>query len=276
VEEIQSRLRAVVKTILFITYVICFLLTGYAIHFSTRDQNSRRRRFMANTKFFANLANKSFDIKVEAKNKPAEDEKCLLVGNHMGFLDLLAVYSSTPSLFVTSEEMHEAPVLGLITEMAGCIYVERRNRAKTVSEMRGLAEALRQGFRIVLYPEATSTNGEQVLPFKRTLMMAASEADVPIQPFVVNFKEINGDPFIMKWRDHVCWYGDMTFAPSMWKSFTLKSLTIEVEYLEKVYPKKDEDRAVLADRVRDMIVAKFIPVDKTAIEAVAVLEADLI
>ncbi len=261
-EEIQAGLRAVVKTFLFIVYVISFLIIGYVIHIVTRNESSRRRRFMANAAFFTDLANKSFNIRVIAKNKPPADEKCMLVGNHMGFLDLLAVYALTPSLFVTSEEMHETPVLGLITEMAGCVYVERRNRSKTVGEMRKLADALREGFRIVLYPEATSHNGEEILPFKRTLMMAASEAGVPIQPFVVNFTDINGEPFIMKWRDHVCWYGDMTFAEGMWKSLSLKTLTIEVEYLEKVYPKPDEDRGELADRVRDMIVAKFVPVKK--------------
>lgn len=261
-EKIQARLRATVRTFLFALYVICFLILGYVIHLVTKDKNLRRRRFMKSTSFFAQLGAKTFGIRVEAKNKPQDGEKCLLVGNHMGFLDILALYSLTPSLFVTSEEMHETPVLGLITEMAGCIYVERRNRSKTVGEMRKIASALGDGFRVVLYPEATSHNGEEILPFKRTLLMAASEAGVPIQPFVVNFEEINGEEFNLKWRDHVCWYGDMSFAPSMWKSLSLKSLTFEIEYLDKVYPKANEERGALADRVRDMIVAKFRPVRK--------------
>jgi 1-acyl-sn-glycerol-3-phosphate acyltransferase len=216
-----------------------------------------------------------FNIHVEVKNKPAADEVFLLVSNHMGFLDILALASILPNLFVTSREMRETPVLGLLTEMAGCMYVERRSRLKTVEEMKSVAKALNQGFRVVLYPEATSTNGEQVLPFKRTLMMAAAEAHVPIQPAVINFKEINGEAFTLKWRDHVCWYGEMGFGESAWRAMTLRSLTIQVEFLEKIYPTPTDDRAAVADKAHDMIAAKFRPVimDPTGIPA-SVSEAD--
>lgn len=203
---------------------------------------------------------KIFGVKVQAINKPPDDEIFLLVSNHMGFLDILALASVMPSLFITSREMRETPVLGLLTEMAGCMYVERRNRMKTLDEMKTVARTLNQGFRVVLYPEATSTNGEAVLPFKRTLMMAAAHAGVPIQPVVINFEEINGEKFTLKWRDHVCWYGEMGFGGAAWRAMTLKSLTIRLEYLEKIHPTVNDDRGVIADRAHDMIAAKFHPV----------------
>lgn len=160
--------------------------------------------------------------------------------------------------------MRETPVLGLITEMAGCIYVERRSRSNILKELGEMIDYLRKGFRVVLYPEATSTNGEGVFPFKRTLMTAAAHAGVPIIPYVFNFREINGEPgFQLKYRDSVCWYGDISFVQAIWNAFSLKSLVCEVEFLSPVYTKTDDDRAVVADAVREMIVAKFNPVDKT-------------
>lgn len=193
-------------------------------------------------------------------NKPKDGEKFLLVSNHMGFMDILLMFSICPMLFVTSNEMRETPFLGLLTEMAGCMYVERRSRTKILEEMKSMVEALRDGFRIVLYPEATSTNGEQVLPFKRTLMMAASQAGVPIQPAVINFREVNGDEFNLKWRDHLCWYGDISFATSLWKALTLKSLKAEIEFLEQIQTTPEDDRGLIADKAHAMIAAKFIPV----------------
>lgn len=198
------------------------------------------------------------------KNPPPEDQPGLVVGNHLGFIDILATASIRPNLFVTSREMRETPVLGLITELAGCIYVERRSRANIRGELGEMIDYLKKGFRIVLYPEATSTNGEQVLPFKRTLMTAAAHAEVPILPYVFNFREINGEPgFQLKYRDHVCWYGDISFFTAIWRSFGLKSLVCEVEFLSPVYTKTDDDRATVADAVREMIVAKFDPVQAT-------------
>lgn len=178
----------------------------------------------------------------------------------MGFVDILMLASCYPMLFVTSFEMKETPFLGLLTELGGCIYVERRSRINILNEMGSIVESLQNGFKVTLYPEATSTNGEQVLPFKRTLMMAAGHAGVAIQPVVVNFHRINDEPFTMKWRDHVCWYGDIPFVTSMWKSATLKSVKAEIEFLEQIFPTPADDRSQLASKVHALVSTKFRPV----------------
>lgn len=178
----------------------------------------------------------------------------------MGFLDILILASTKSLVFITSNEMKETPFLGLLTEMGGCIFVERRSRTKILDEMQGIVDVLKKGFCVVLYPEATSTNGEKVWPFKRTLMMAAAHAAVPIQPVVINYRKINGDDFTLKWRDHVCWYGDIPFATSMWKTLTLRSVKAEIEYLEKIYSSPEDDRGLIADRAHALIAAKFVPV----------------
>ena len=89
--------------------------------------------------------------------------------------------------------------------------------------------------------------------------MSAAHANVPIQPVVINYREINGEPFSLKNRDHVCWYGDMTFVTSMWKSMIVKSVTAEIEFLEKIYPTLEDDRGVIAEKAHALISAKFVP-----------------
>lgn len=267
-EEVQASIRGVVRLFLFALVVIVFLTIAFVIHLVTRDEVKRRRRFTYSGNLHARACIGIFGINTRYINKPKDDEKFLLVSNHMGFIDIMSTFASMPIVFVTSKEMRETPFLGLLTEMSGCMYVERRSRSQIVNELKTIADALKKGFRVVLYPEATSTNGEQVLPFKRTLMMAAAHAGVPIQPIVVNFREINGELFTLKYRDKVCWYGDMGFMTALWGSFTLKSLTVEIEFLEKIYPTLDDDRGVIADRAHDMIAAKFVPV-RTETEAAA-------
>ncbi|WP_291515665.1 lysophospholipid acyltransferase family protein [Bdellovibrio sp. ArHS] len=216
------------------------------------------------------------NLHLVVKNKPAESEKFLLVSNHMGFIDIMMLASCTPMLFVTSVEMRETPFLGLLTELGGCIYVERRSRTRILDEMKNIVETLRKGFRVVLYPEATSTNGERVLPFKKTLMMAAAHAGVPIQPVVINFRNINGEDFTLKWRDHVCWYGDIPFATAMWRAATLKSVTGEIEFLEQIVSTPEDDRGVIADKAHSLIASKFVPVKGLPVEeqSPAEMEAD--
>jgi 1-acyl-sn-glycerol-3-phosphate acyltransferase len=197
---------------------------------------------------------------VTVKNPPAANKVGLIVGNHLGFIDILAVASVRPNLFITSKEMHETPVLGLITEFGGCVYVERRSRFNIIKELEDMVEYLRSGFSVVLYPEATSHNGEEVLPFKRTLLTAAAYAGVPILPYVFNFRSINGEPFTIKYRDSVCYYGDIPFYISLWRTYQLKYVECEIEFLPEVHITPEDNRAQMANRLHKMISDKFVTV----------------
>lgn len=219
---------------------------------------------------------KGLNLELRVVNLPLPGQKFLVVSNHMGFVDILMLASCLPTVFVTSNEMRETPFLGVLTEMGGCVYVERRSRTKILEEMNSIVKVLQQGFRVTLYPEATSTNGERVLPFKKTLLMAAAQAGVPIQPVVVNFRKINGEDFTLKWRDHVCWYGDIPFITAMWKTLTLKSVVADVEFLEQVPVDLTEDRGVVAEKIHHMISTRFEPVKglPPEVEPPIVMEAD--
>lgn len=274
-EEFQSVLRGVYRFILFVLVILSFLAWSYLCHTFIRNPEKRLKSFSKNTQFFSGLIVKGMNQKLRVINKPSGKDRFLLISNHMGFVDIIGLASCFPMLFVTSNEMRETPFLGLLTELGGCIYVERRSRTKILDEMKNIVEALKKGFHVVLYPEATSTNGEKVLPFKKTLMMAAAHAGVPIQPVVINFREINGDEFTVKWRDHVCWYGDIPFITSLWKTMTLKSLSTEIEFLEQITVAPDEDRGVIADKAHTMISAKFVPVKELPEEAQAPVELEV-
>lgn len=265
-EKLGPQLRGLIRLVAVSILMLSFLIWSYACHFVFRDPARRRKAFSANTKFFSGLFLKILSVNLNIHNMPQADQKFLLVSNHLGFLDILMICSTMPTLFVTSIEMKETPFLGMLTEMGGCIYVERRSRTKILEELGSIVEVLKQGFRVTLYPEATSTNGEQVLPFKKTLLMAASQAGVPIQPIVVNFRKINGEGFTTKWRDHVCWYGDTPFISAGWRTLTLKSVEAEIEFLELVWAQPEDDRALVASRVHALISQKYVPVKGDSME----------
>lgn len=261
-EAIQETIRGIFRLIVFLVYLFFYLTLSYCIYILSRDPDTRKRRISRHGMWWCRLACKSFGIEVRVKNQPPANTKGLVVGNHMGFIDIIACASVMPNLFVTSREMRETPVLGLMTEMGGCIYVERRSRKNILGELGEMISYLKKGFRVTLYPEATSHNGEEILPFKRTLLTAAAHAGVPIIPYVFNYVEVNGEPFTMKYRDRLCWWGDISFATSLWGMGTLKKVVCEIEYLPEVWTTPDEDRADVADKIRQMIVDKFIPVKK--------------
>lgn len=261
-EKIVLLFRVPFRIFLFLAVAAVYFVSAFWIYFTVKGENIRRRRFSDNAAKYTKLICHLYNIKIEVHNFPQGNEAGLIVGNHMGFIDILVMHSLTKALFITSQEMRATPLLGPITEMAGCMYVERRNKSNIMGELRNIVNTLNDGFRVTLYPEATSHNGEEILPFKRTLISSAAMAGKPIFPYCFNFKSINGEPFTMKYRDHVCWYGDMGFFPSFVRSVSLKEVVTEVIFLDPYYPKPEDDRGEVADEVRRRIVEKFKPVGK--------------
>lgn len=181
----------------------------------------------------------------------------LYVGNHLSYLDVLVICSVRPSCFVTSVEVRDTPGLGLICRMAGCLFVERRNKLKLRDEVIEISEGLRAGLNVAIFPEATSTNGEQILRFRRPLYIAAIEACMPVVPFCLNYSHVGLKPIDQDTRDKVFWYGDMDFIPHLWALAGSGGVKVDLHFLKPIYPRPDAEPGDLAQRSQAQVEAVF-------------------
>lgn len=258
-QNLRPKLRAIKRFLFFFLVLIYFFARASVLYLSTSNPVKRRRRLIENTTHIGHILMRSFDVTVISTNVPPEEEKSLLVGNHIGFIDIVCLQACASSVFITSLEMKNTPVLGQITQLGGCTYVNRKSRISIQNELQDLVQTLKEGFKVVLYAESVASNGEQVLPFKKTLMTAAGKAGVPIRPFVFNFISVDGGPVKYKHRDSLCWYKDEGFDKIMWRTLQLEKITVEIEFLPLVHVKEDEDRGDLAMRVHGMVSARYKP-----------------
>lgn len=240
--------------------VIRYLLKALIIHIGTTDSHRRRKRFAENVSQSCARALGALNITSVVGNAPNNTRRFLIVCNHLGYLEIFAMAASVPTLFVTSVEMKETPFLGLLTEMAGCMYVERRSRQNIHNEIKEIEAALNDGFNVVIFPEGRSTNGERVHPFKKSLLMACAESEANILPAVVNFISVNGEPMQHKFRDWVCWYDDMPFFTSVWQASQISSCVLKLDFLEEVHVSGGSDHRDVAHRAQSQIEAKYIPI----------------
>ena len=190
------------------------------------------------------------------------NEGALFVGNHLSYMDVLVIHSVLPACFVTSREVRETPVLGLVCRLAGCLFVERRSRASLLNEVGEIAAGLSEGLRVAIFPESTSTNGEQILPFKRPLFLAAIQSKRPVVPFCLNYVEVGGRPINKKTRDTVFWYGDMGFAGHLWALAGNGGSLAEIIFIDPIAPTlyETESASSLALQSRAAIERVFKPV----------------
>lgn len=251
--------RAAYRFVYFLAVLYVYFFTAIGLSFSTLNPIKRRKRLFDNAQFYARYIASAFNIKVICKNPISPLENSLVVGNHIGFIDMVSLETVSACVFITSLEMKYTPILGRICDLGGCTYVAMKNRVAIQDELKSVSQALQDGFRVVLYAESVASNGEQVLPFKKTLLMSAGFANRPIRPFVFNFREVNGGPVLYSHRDSLCWYGDETFFLAFWRSLKLDSVTCEIEFLPLLHVKAEDDRNQIAEYLHQIISEKYVP-----------------
>lgn len=202
-----------------------------------RDRDDQRRFYIENISRWGSKALKAMGFEIEVVGLEKLDmanKNYLFVSNHMSYLDVLIFSSVVPSVFVTSVDMGEVFFLGTLAEMGGSIFVERRSRQKVERDLSNMTDTLKRGFNIVIYPEGTSTDGQKILPFKKSLLMSAVDAEKLIVPVALKYMAVDGVPFSKANADAVCWYGDMTFADHFLGLLKHKSFKIQLEFLDPI------------------------------------------
>lgn len=227
-----------------------------------RDKTELRRFLLAlvHRKSRVLLGVLGVQLEVEGRENLKAGENYLIVGNHMSYLDPILLASITPMAFVTSVEMRETFFLGTLTELGACLYVERRSRENIHGEIIEIEQALRAGFHVVVFPEATSTNGEQLRPFKRPLFTAAVREKKSVLPMVIQYEQIDGEKISTRNRDLLCWYGDMPFGSHFLRLMDCRKIRIRVSILPQIPITAESDRDTIMESSYQAIAARYVPI----------------
>ncbi len=137
----------------------------------------------------------------------------VVVANHASWLDIFTLNAAQSIYFVSKAEVSAWPGIGWLARATGTVFV-RRDRREARAQTRLLAERLREGHKLAMFPEGTSTDGLQVLTFKSTLYQAILEQsnnnDIAVQPVSIRYHAPPGhDPRLYGW------WGDMEFGPHL-------------------------------------------------------------
>lgn len=197
----------------------------------------------------------SFDLKLKGE---LPKKGAMIVGNHMSYLDILIYLSFFETLFVTSVDMRERLFLGQITQLGGCLFVERRNPRKLPTEMRAVKEFFKKGFSVCIFPEGTSSDGSTILPFKNSMFQIPIETGCPVQPIALKYTSIDGESFSPKNCDKVCWYGDLKFFQHLVGLFSLKKIEAYLEILPQIDSSKFKDRKTISVHTHQILKEKYL------------------
>lgn len=249
--------RLVYKIAGFFFFVGTYFLSGGLILLYHRGSfQTARPHLIKVISWHCNIAVWLFGIKrkvIDHSNKALEKDNYLICSNHLSYIDILVFASLFPSCFVTSKEVKRTPFLGQLCLFGGCLFVDRKNKSNLGNEVIELTQALQKGINITVFPEATSTNGEQILRFRKPLFRAALNAKKNVLPLCLNYTYANQKKLTKENRDLICWYDEMTFVDHFLKFLKLKSITVEVNFMKVLEISKFSEPLEVAQKTEEVV-----------------------
>jgi 1-acyl-sn-glycerol-3-phosphate acyltransferase len=172
----------------------------------------------------------------------------LLVSNHVSWLDIAALHAVlSEARFVSKSDVKHWPLIGTLVAGAGTLFIERESKRDALRVVHQMADALRAGDTVAVFPEGTTGDGRTLLPFHANLLQPAVTTGVPVQPVVLRyFDPVNAVSPLAEFL------GDTTLAQSLWRMVCARGLGVEVRLLS-AQATAHADRRALAAHLRETI-----------------------
>ena len=165
-------------------------------------------------------------IKLVLVGTPPVRGPMLLVSNHISWLDIGVMHAARHCRFVSKADVAHWPVVGILARGAGTLFIERASRRDAMRVVHQMADALRAGEILAVFPEGTTGDGSSLLPFHGNLLQAAISAGAPVQPVSLSF--MDGATGMRSFAP--CYLGNDTLLGSLWRTLCVSNLMAEVRF----------------------------------------------
>lgn len=189
-------------------------------------------------------------VALQVHGQPQAAGPLMIVANHISWLDISALHAVQYCRFIAKADLKHWPVIGLMSARAGTLFIERESRRDAMRVVHHMADSLRAGDVVAVFPEGTTGDGSTVMPFHANLFQAAISAGAKVQPLLIQYVDVkSGRP-----STAASYIGDEVFLTSVWRTLCTPGLAVRI-FLGEPQPVKDRHRRTLAAQMRDAVSA---------------------
>ncbi len=173
------------------------------------------------------------NIRLEVIGRRSRVRPTLFVANHSSYLDIMVYGALIKGSFIAKTEVGRWPLFGTLAKLQRSVFVDRQIRS-LVAQKDEIAKRLVARDNLILFPEGTSNDGNQVLPFKSSLFVVADQQirgeSLTVQPVSIAYTRLDGMPVGRHLRPFFAWYGDMALLSHIWLLAGLGRFTVTVTF----------------------------------------------
>lgn len=177
-------------------------------------------------------------------------EPMLWVSNHVSWTDIPLLGQLLPLSFLSKAEVRTWPLAGWLAHKAGTLFL-RRGSGDSALLARQLHRHLSAGRALLIFPEGTTTNGQQVRTFHGRLLTSAIEAGVALQPVAIRYLR-DGEPDLL-----APFIGDDDLLSHLLRLFASDCATVQIQLLAPIASQGLERNALARQAQRAVQVALF-------------------
>ena len=192
-----------------------------------------------------------FKIKIKIIGSPYTNSQTKYVSNHISYLDIPVMASILRASFVAKKDVASWPVFGMLSKLQQTAFISR-DRADAKQARNALDNMLDAGKSLIIFPEGTSTDGKEVLPFKSSLFSIALKENLPdllVQPITIKMESVDGREIkTQEDRDLYSWHINMDtpLGEHLWHFAKNSGAEISLNFHPPIKAHDYEDRKTLA------------------------------
>ena len=165
-------------------------------------------------------------VSLRVLGEPPRGGPVMLVANHLSWLDIPVMHAARYCRFVSKSDVQAWPIVGALATAGGTLYIERASRRDAMRMVHALRDALLDRQILAVFPEGTTGDGRELLPFHANLLQAPLAAGAPVQPVGLRFVDrATGQTSFAP-----SYIGDETLLGSVWRTLSAPAIQAVVHY----------------------------------------------
>jgi 1-acyl-sn-glycerol-3-phosphate acyltransferase len=174
----------------------------------------------------------------------------LWLSNHVSWTDIPLLGQLLPLSFLSKAEVRTWPLAGWLAHKAGTLFI-RRGSGDSALLARQLHRHLSAGRQLLIFPEGTTTDGQQIRTFHGRLLTSAIDTGTPLQPVAIRYLR-DGEtdlvaPFI----------GDDDLPSHLLRLFAADRAKVQIQLLAPIASAGQERNVLARQAQRAVQVALF-------------------
>jgi len=157
-------------------------------------------------------------------------QPAIIMANHRSYVDVLALISKVPAVFVAKASVKKWPLIGWGGNALDTLWVERSDkdsRRKTRKQLKNRLEANKS---VVIFPEGTTNRGPEILELKPGMFHTVADGGFTLIPLAIEYKDPN-----------IAWVDDQTFIPHFCEQFSKPKIEMMIEFGEPIIGKDGDE-----------------------------------